>query len=51
MTYEQLLTLFDRMRSDMGVMAEWADDERGLWEELTTADDEILGIYWDTFCE
>lgn len=43
--------LFDRMRSDMGVMAEWGDDEEGLLNEIETADDEIFNDYWQAFCE
>ena len=50
MACEQLLKLFDRMRCDLGVMSEWGDDEDGLWQEIITADNEILKAYWNTFC-
>lgn len=41
--------LFAEMSTDMGVMAEWADDDAALLEEIRTADDEILKIYKETF--
>lgn len=41
--------LFMAMSSDMGVMAEWGDDEAGLLNELETCGAEILQEYAETF--
>lgn len=46
-----IFRLWNAMRSDMGVMAEWGDDEDGLFEEIRTADEEIFNDYWQAFCE
>ena len=43
--------LFDVMSHQIGVMAEWGDDEEGLREEIETADDEILRCYIEEFLE
>ena len=37
--------LFEAMRNDLGVMAEWGDNEEGLRNELETCDDEIIKEY------
>lgn len=37
--------LFERMRCDMGVMAEWGDDEAALLAEVMTCDEEVLQAY------
>lgn len=37
--------LFNAMRCEMAVMAEYGDDENALREELENADDEILAEY------
>ena len=37
--------LFEAMRNDLGVMAEWGDDEEGLLKELETCDEEIIKEY------
>ena len=42
--------VFETMRCDMGVMAEWGDDEEGLWKEIHTCDSDILSVYFETFC-
>ncbi len=46
---ELINALFKVMSHDMGVMAEWEDDEDALLEELKTADGEILAEYEKTF--
>lgn len=41
--------LFNTMRNDLGVMAEYGDNEDALLEELRTATPDILDCYADTF--
>lgn len=41
--------LFTAMSSDIGVMAEWGDDEAGLLNELETCGPEILREYAEIF--
>lgn len=37
--------LFDKMRCDIGVMAEWGDDEVALLREVMTCDEDVLAAY------
>lgn len=37
--------LFERMRCDLGVMAEWSDDEEALRNEVMNCDEDILRAY------
>ena len=41
--------LFDAMSTDIGVIAEWGDDEAGLLNELETCGPEILQEYAEIF--
>lgn len=41
--------VYERMRCDLGVMAEWGDDESALLNEVMTCDEEILKVYCDTW--
>ena len=41
--------LFDAMRCDLGVMAEYGDNENELLHELKTATPEILATYKEIF--
>lgn len=43
--------IFDAMLHQIGVMAEWGDDEDGLREEVYTVDDEILADYADLYLD
>lgn len=37
--------VYERMRCDLGVMAEWGDDEVALLNEVMTCDEDILRAY------
>lgn len=37
--------LYERMRSDLCVMAEWGDDESALLAEVMTCDEDVLRAY------
>ena len=41
--------LFEAMRNDLETMSEYGDDEKALWQELNTADDDILEEYKKVF--
>lgn len=43
--------LFDAMSSQIGVMAEWEDDEEGLRQEIEEADDETFEYYIGFYLE
>lgn len=43
------MILFTVMSHQIGVMAEWGDDDDALWNEIVEADEEILGEYVDFF--
>ena len=44
-----IMMLFVAMSHDMGVMAEWGDDDDALLEELQTCGPEILQEYAEIF--
>lgn len=44
-----ILVLYDAMRNDLGVMADYGDDETGLLYELITADADEITTYKETF--
>lgn len=43
--------LFNAMRCEMAVMAEYGDDENALRKELETADSDILDAYADMYLD
>ena len=43
--------LFNAMRSEIGVMAEYGDNEDALREELENADSDILDTYADMYLD
>ena len=43
------LLLFDAMKNDLCVMAEHNDSETSLYNELLTADDDIINIYKEIY--
>lgn len=51
MTTAEKIKLYNIMRSDFSVMSEHGDNETELFNEIMTADDDILTIYAETFLE
>ena len=45
------LKLFEIMRNDMETMSEYGDDEAALYNELMTADNDIISTYASVFIE
>ena len=43
--------LFQIMRNDLSVMAEHGDNEQSLYNEIMTADPEIIAAYTETYME
>ena len=49
MTTAEKIEIYNIMRCDFSVMSEHGDDETSLYNEIMTADDEILETYAETF--
>ena len=49
MTTAEKMKLYNTMRCDISVMNEHGDNEQSLYDEIMTADDEILETYAETF--
>ena len=45
----EIKALFNAMRCQIEVMAEHGDNEESLWQELTTADDDIIEAYREMY--
>lgn len=48
-TKKLIKDLFNAMRCDFDTMSYYGDNERALWDELTTATPDILQEYKNTF--
>ena len=45
------IKLFNIMRCDFDTMSQYGDDESALYNELMTADNDIIDAYMIVFCE